>query len=241
MPRAAYDAIAGWYDEAVRQNAFTHDLVLPPADALLGDVQGQAICDLACGQGLIARHLAGRGARVTGIDLSEPLLEIARGIEAEAPLGIDYRRGDAQALPETADASFDAVVCAMALMDIPDLAATVGAVRRILRAGGRFVFAITHPCFEPPHAWWATTDDGRLYRATSTYHEEGFWRSTNPHGVRGKVGAHHRTLGTYVNTLAEANLALERMIEPRASARLIERVPGYAIVPVVLAARCRAL
>ncbi|HAL49192.1 MAG TPA: class I SAM-dependent methyltransferase, partial [Dehalococcoidia bacterium] len=46
------------------------------------------------------------------------------------------------------------------------------------------------------------------------YFAEGFWRSENPDGVRGKVGAHHRTLSTYLNGLVEAGLSLERLVEP---------------------------
>ena len=71
---AAYDEIAEWYDEQVRGGGLLHDLVLPALFELAGDVAGQRVCDLACGQGVVARQLAARGAVVTGVDLSARLL-----------------------------------------------------------------------------------------------------------------------------------------------------------------------
>jgi len=56
------------------------------------------------------------GAQVTGVDTSAPIIERARRREANDPLGITYHVGDAARLDMFEDASFDAVVCAMALM-----------------------------------------------------------------------------------------------------------------------------
>src|SRR5437899_7753089 len=138
MP-AAYDEIAEWYDESVRAGGSLGDLVARCVLELIGDVAGQQICDLACGQGLVARYLARRGARVTGIDLSALLLEAALRYEETEPQGILYQRGDAHALTEVPDARFEGVVCHLALMDIPDLGSTLRTVRRILRPSGWFV------------------------------------------------------------------------------------------------------
>ncbi len=71
MNHASYDDIAQWYDSYLRENPIYHELVLPTLLELVGEVAGQTICDLACGQGWIARALARRGARVTGVDLAE--------------------------------------------------------------------------------------------------------------------------------------------------------------------------
>src|SRR5207244_9357187 len=102
-------------------------------EALMGEVAGQRICDLACGQGRVARHLADRGASIVGIDLSAKLLAIARRHEEAAPRGIEYLHADARNLGGVADGTFDGVVCFMALMDIADLNPTLRSVARILR------------------------------------------------------------------------------------------------------------
>jgi len=67
------------------------------------------------------------------------------------------------------------------------------------------------------------------------YFEEDFWRSDNPKGVRGVVGAFHRTLSTYLNELVEAGFIIERLIEPQGTG---ESTPDTSKVPAFLAVRC---
>ncbi len=230
----AYDAIADWYDQYIQGDPFYYDRVC----AVVGDVAGQEICDLACGQGALARALARRDARVTGVDISMRLLEIATRYEANEPLDITYRCDDAQVLATVADATFDGVVCSLALMDIPDIEATYRAVARVVRPRGWFVFAIVHPCFYPPGSDWVRHDDGTTSRQVRDYFAEVFWHSDNPHGVRGKVGAHHRTLSTYMNLLVAAGWRIERLHEPQAMGEIARQVPGYAEIPLMLIVRC---
>ena len=233
---APYDAIADWYDGYLRDRPLYRETLLPAVLDLVGDVQGQSICDLACGQGFITRALAQRGGRLVGADISERLLALARRYEAEAPLGIRYLRDDAQTSAHLPDASFDGVTCIMALMPIPDIATTFQTVHRLLKPGGWFVFAITHPCFQTSRSRWTTWDDGAPAREVSAYFTEGFWQSDNPSGVRGRVGEHHRTLSTYLNTLLAAGLRIERLTEPQASGA---NEPGNREVPTLLLVRAR--
>jgi ubiquinone/menaquinone biosynthesis C-methylase UbiE len=241
VSRAAYDEIAHWYNEIVREGpqSLHEDFVIPALLEVAGDIGEWRVCDLACGQGVVARGLAERGASVVGVDISEKLLDIARRYEREQPLGISYLLDDAQTLLGVESAGFDGVVCNMALMDIPDLIACLGSVARILRPAGWFVFSITHPCFLPPNSpRWTHDEDGTISLKVSGYFAEGFWKSSNPDGVRGKVGSHHRTLSTYVNALARAGLKIEHLDEPRATEDMAERIPGYLEVPPYLVARC---
>jgi ubiquinone/menaquinone biosynthesis C-methylase UbiE len=238
MTVSAYDEIAEWYDDSVNASSLIHDLVLPALFNLIGNVEGLRVCDLACGQGVVARHLAKSGAAVVGVDTSVRLLDIAQRYEAEEPLGIVYRHDDAQTLATLPDAAFAGVVCNMALMDIPDVAATFRAVHRILRPRGWLVFSITHPCLQTPASTWMDKADGTVWREVRGYFQEVFWRSDNRSGVRGQVGAYHRMLSTYVNALVETGLCLERLCEPQARGHVAERVPGYGEVPAVLVARC---
>ncbi len=131
----------------------------------------------------------------------------------------------------------------MALINIPDLQAVFQTVRRILKPGGWFVFAITHPCFETPHAQWITLAQAEhtIARVVTGYFDERYWFSSNPNGVRGRVGDYHRTLSTYLNALNVAGFALERTIEPRPSARQAELVPGNREIPTLLLIRARVI
>jgi ubiquinone/menaquinone biosynthesis C-methylase UbiE len=78
--------------------------------------------------------------RLTGIELSPPMLEIARKRAEELGREVDLRVGDAEAL-EFADASFDTVICTYSLCTIPDDRAAVREAKRVLRPGGKFVLA----------------------------------------------------------------------------------------------------
>lgn len=77
--------------------------------------------------------------RLTGIELSESMLTIARRRAEELRRPVDFRTGDAQAL-EFPDRSFDTVVCTIALCTIPNDRKAIGEAKRVLRPGGRLLF-----------------------------------------------------------------------------------------------------
>jgi len=240
MAHAPYDVIAEWYDQLVRTDPLYRELVLPSLLGLIDDPQGQMICDLACGQGFVARELARQGASVIGVDVSVSLLALARRYEHIEPLGIQYREDNAHVLATIADSSVDGVTCSMALMNIPDLVACARSVRRILKPDGWAVVAMTHPCFQTPRAEWVQKSDGSDVREVSGYFDEGYWKSPNPEGVRGQVGEHHRMLSTYLNTFVDAGFTFERMHEPQATGERAKRVPGNREIPSILSMRFRA-
>ncbi len=111
--------------------------------SFVGNVQGLAVLDAGCGTGYLSKQLSDRGAHVTGIDLSERMIAIARG---DFP-GIDFRVDTCATLHTIPDASFDLVVSNYVLMDAPDLEDTVNAFHRVLRIHGLCVVVFSHPCF----------------------------------------------------------------------------------------------
>jgi 2-polyprenyl-3-methyl-5-hydroxy-6-metoxy-1,4-benzoquinol methylase len=207
MNRTRYDDIAAFYDRTVGDrlddNAGTATLL-----GAAGNVEGVRVLDLACGQGRLARALARRGAAVVGADISASLIDIAGAAEAAEPLGIRYVQVDATSPGALSGEVFDQVVCNFGLSDIDDLGAVLATVGRVLAPGGAFVFSILHPCFPG----WGV-DAPSSWPPGSSYFDEGWWRADNP-GFRGKVGAHHRTLATYINAPMAVGLELERLIEP---------------------------
>jgi SAM-dependent methyltransferase len=213
--------------------------VADPATAALlelaGDVARLRLLDLACGQGRVSRALARRGGEIVGIDISEALLAKARAAEAEHPLGIAYVSGDAAAAEALAGQTFDGVVCNFGLSDIDDLDGALRTVAARLRPGGLFVFSILHPCFP---GWGA--DAPSSWPPGGGYYREGWWLAANP-GFRGKVGANHRMLSTYLNALARHDLAVEHAVEPDPGPHWAAARPDADPVPVYLAVRCRRL
>jgi len=247
MTQASYDDIAEWYDQYLRERPVYMEVILPNLLALAGEVKGEVICDLACGQGWVARELARRGAQVTGLDQAPNLLALARRYEEQEPLGIVYVQGDAQGAEQLRDGQFKGCVCVMALTNIADLHAVFQTVRRILKPEGWFVFVIPHPCFETPQAEWTSLPDPEhiFGRVVTGYFDERIWLSKRGGdgsvGVRGRVGDYHRMLSTYLNTLSAAGFALECALEPGPSARQAALVPGNREVPTLLLMRARVL
>jgi ubiquinone/menaquinone biosynthesis C-methylase UbiE len=222
--RSTYDDVAAEYDEWV--GAAGSVLADPTFAELVGRVDGQEVCAVACGQGREARYLATQGAVVTGVDVSENLLAIARLHEETDPLGISYQYGDAQTLEGLDADSFDGVVCYMALMDIPNLDNALQSMARILRPGGWFVVSITHPCFKTPATGEIIDHVNKSVRRTvGRYFTEGYWDGPGLHRDALPIGAYHRTLSTYVNALADAGLVIDRMREPPLDRPVWQEVP----------------
>jgi SAM-dependent methyltransferase len=179
------------------------DPVVTSLVAVMGDVRGQRVLDLGCGQGRIARHLIALDATaVVAVELSSEMLARA----AETP-GIEYVQADASTVDWWDGVPFDGAISSMALMDIDDLPGAARTAATTVRSGGWFAWSINHPAFpgiEHVRSNWPTG---------GSYFDEGLW-FTDGTGVRGTVGANHRTLATYFNTLTDAGFTLERVAEP---------------------------
>ena len=107
---------------------------------------GERVLDLACGTGLVARLAAekvGPSGSVTGTDIHPAMVEVARATSPAAP-EVEWHVAPAEDLP-LPDASFDAVLCSLALQFFPDKVAALEEVRRVLAPGGRVAIGTPGP------------------------------------------------------------------------------------------------
>lgn len=94
------------------------------------------VLDVGCGGGLLCESMRRAGARVTGIDLAEGMIEVAKLHAAEQGLDIDYRLADAEAVASTQAGAFDVVTCMEMLEHVPSPAGTVHTLAQLVRPGG---------------------------------------------------------------------------------------------------------
>ena len=226
--RRWWDGASDWYQE--EHGAFLGDArflwgpegLYEDEAHLLGAVTGKRVLEVGCGAAQCSRWLAKQGADVVAFDLSSRQLQHARRIDdaAGAP-PLLLVQADATVLP-FADESFDIACSAFgAVPFVADSAAVMREVARVLRPGGRWVFAVTHP-FR-----WCLPDDGGEggLRIRDSYFDRRPYVEQDENGVATYV-EHHRTLGDRVRELTAAGLVLLDLVEPEYPEDMDERWGG---------------
>ena len=108
---------------------------------MAGGIEGKRVLDVGCGGGILAEAMAVRGARVTGIDLGEKALSVAKLHGLESGVAVDYRLVAAEALALTSPGTFDVVTCMEMLEHVPDPGSIVAACATLAAPGGTVVFS----------------------------------------------------------------------------------------------------
>ena len=213
-----YDFIAEQYKRAKLQpwRAHVESFTLL---GVIGDLAGKTVVDLACGEGFYSRILRARGAAsVTGVDLSEKMIALARQQETEHPQGIRYLVGDGRNLQLNEE--HDLVVAAYLLnyaRNREDLAAMLNGIAGCLKSGGRFVTINSNPAFN--------------FSAAPSFRKYGFetrvpgeWREGAPfHWVFHLAGGaleienYHLSVATHEEACRSAGFSSIRWHSPRLS------------------------
>jgi 2-polyprenyl-6-hydroxyphenyl methylase/3-demethylubiquinone-9 3-methyltransferase len=107
----------------------------------LSPVAGETLVDVGCGGGILAESMAQRGARVTGIDMGEAPLAVARIHQLESGVEVNYLHSTAEQLAELQPESFDIVCCMEMLEHVPEPASVVQACAQLCKPGGDLYFS----------------------------------------------------------------------------------------------------
>lgn len=127
-----YDLYADSYERDYEYlNSFENDVLFK----LLGKPEGQKVLDAGCGTGRLIRFIRDNGGKVTGCDVSERMLGIARKRFPDA----EFEQAGIERLPFT-DGSFDLVIATFVIVHLKDLNKAFAEVYRVLRDGGTFIF-----------------------------------------------------------------------------------------------------
>jgi ubiquinone/menaquinone biosynthesis C-methylase UbiE len=216
------------------QDLFREVFNIPMFLDFLPDLSGLDVLDAGCGEGRNTRLFARRGATMTAVDISPRLLQAAQDEENREPLGIRYSLSSFTNLSGFADASFDAVVSTMALMDGPDFSQAAREMHRVLRKGGGLYFSVTHPCFVPRGSGWLRDESGaETARIVSNYWDDqpyveqwGF--AAGPDQTDFTILYFPYRLEDYINTLCRVGFSISRIAEPRPSEAIAAQHPRIA-------------
>jgi 2-polyprenyl-3-methyl-5-hydroxy-6-metoxy-1,4-benzoquinol methylase len=211
-----YDEVADQYAQYLWQSeqgafSFHHDLIIPNLLSSVGDVAGLAVLDAGCGEGVIARLLAERGARVTAIDISPRLVALAQAQDLQR--AVTYEVHDlSQPLPQY-EQQFDLVVSNLVLNDVPDYEGFINTVGAVTKPKGRFVLSFNNPY------------SALIREKVQNYFDSGAASLYNMAKEGVAVYYFHHTLEEYMTAFREAGFLLRSLTDVRMTEEMVARMP----------------
>lgn len=210
----SWDSVASWYDNHLTgENTYHNKVVLPNLLRLVAPKRGESVVDLACGTGFFSLAFAKEGAQVTGIDISEELITIAR---KHAP-AVSFHVSSAEKFDIISNDSKDKIVIVLAIQNIEHTAKVFAEAARVLKAGGVLHIVMNHPAFRiPKRSSWEYDEKKKVqYRRIEEYLSESK-SAIDMHP--GKVNSpqtvsYHRPIQYYFKLLQKAGFAVERLEE----------------------------
>jgi SAM-dependent methyltransferase len=191
--------------------SFLDDIVPPKSDALL---------DIGCGEGRVARALAERASHVVGVDSSPTLVLDAK----EADTASTYLVADATALPFR-NRSFDTVIAYNSLMDLNDMSQGVAEAARVLKDGGRLCICVLHPIRD---AGSFATDDAESTFVISDYFETRRYDVRfERNGLEMTFSSWRYPLSAYAEAVERAGLVIDRIKEPLPASTAVSARPEW--------------
>lgn len=223
-PDTSWGGVADWYNKHLEKGDDTYHtkVIFPNVLRMLGDVTGKKVLDMACGQGIFSEQLRDKGAFVTGVDVAKELIKIAeeksKTVKEKGTHKVAYHVASADDLFMLKDATFDVVVCILALQNIENLQKTIIEARRVLIPNGTLIFVLNHPSFRnAKQTYWGYNEaDDKQYRRVDEYMSESHVRiDMTPGSIKDKkfTVSFHRPLQVYIKTLTKAGFVVTRLEE----------------------------
>lgn len=203
LKRNPWDDYAGEYEIEIRRRGELRSddgSMAAQLVQLLGDVQGKAVLDAGCGGGVLARLLAREGARVTGLDLSPRLVEMARRDDTTG--SIRFGIADLSVPQPEYAGKFDAIGSYLVLNDVADHRGFARTLALMAKPGAPIVLAFNNPYSSVIREH---VDDYFANGALGTYF--GMWER----GIKARY--YHRTLEEYLDAFFDAGLMLVKLVD----------------------------
>jgi 2-polyprenyl-3-methyl-5-hydroxy-6-metoxy-1,4-benzoquinol methylase len=213
--RRDWNCLAESYQIFREESGTYNDLVEVPAMLdLIGDIKGKRVLDAGCGHGYYSLLLAKKGAIVTGIDISEKNIELAKKNASNTSVNCQFLVCDMQDLSIFDSDTFDLVTSSIVVGYLDDLKKAFLEVFRVLKPQGIFSFSENHPMLKGE--WEKDREGRRLHWNLDNYFERSIiiakWKTQN--GGIIETRSQHRTVQDYFDALLSAGFTIERLVEP---------------------------
>lgn len=213
-----WQQVAGWYDKVVgTEGHYYHQKIILPN--VLGILEEKGISgsllDLACGQGVLARHLP-PSLTYWGVDAAPALIKTAKSLDKSKEH--HFYQGDITKPLPFNKADFDCATIILAIQDIAEADKALANAANHLKSGGELIIVLNHPCFRAPRQTeWGIDEANKIqYRRLNSYLSEKKIPIRTAPSKETKspvVFSYHRPLSLYVEWLAKAGLFLSGMEE----------------------------
>lgn len=235
--KKTWDACGEAFDRyTTAEDSFSENIERPAIESLIGDVKGVCALDLGCGSGTYSVWLAGRGAQITGLDISATMLSLARNRAREADAQTDFCIGDINKPLPFDDETFDLVMTATALHYVGDLKTLMQEVARVMKRGAMFIASVLHPISTAMFPFrdndaadrrWESRRDWRInYFGPSERTIETPWKGFGPVAGEGeRITCCHHTTSDYCAAIQRAGLVMTDLIEPSPSEEFARKNP----------------
>jgi ubiquinone/menaquinone biosynthesis C-methylase UbiE len=214
--KTSWGKVADWYSELLEASGGTYqqEVILPNLMRLVAPSKGEAILDLASGQGFFSRELARAGAKVAGCDISPEL--VARAKTLSPSLKIDFRAAAAHETP-FADDTFDKAICVLAIQNIHNANEALNEAGRVLKPQGSLHLVLNHPAYRIPQAssWGFDERAGVQFRRIDRYLSENKVEIKMHPGQTNSEStwSYHRPLQTYFKWLRASGFHIRNLEE----------------------------
>ncbi len=206
-----------WYDELVGQEGhyYHREVILPNLLRLISEGAPKSLIDLACGQGILSRHLP-KQVDYLGLDVAANLIAQAKEYAKKNPKQ-QFAVHDIT-LPYETPQLFDCATILLALQNVSDPAGVLALAADYLKPGGRLVLVVNHPCFRIPRqsSWGIDELKKCQYRRLDRYMspmEVPIQMQPGKGEKSTMTYSYHHPLQSYVKWLSEAGCAVVRLEE----------------------------
>lgn len=212
----SWENVADWYDKMLEEkdNTYQKSVILPNILRLTDIKKGEFVLDLACGNGFFAREFSKKGAKVTGIDISPELIEIAK---KNSPKEIEYFISPADNIAHIKEKSVDKIAVILAIQNIENISGVFTECNRVLKNGGKLFLVMNHPVFRiPQRSSWGFDEKNKIqYRRVDEYASESKIKiKMHPGNNRGESTiSFHRPLQIYFKMLKKNSFCVNGLEE----------------------------